>query len=87
MEDFKKITEEMETIKVRSDKYQNDFINGSNGSCSVSVAVLFSSGNPNHNETQRKELESMQLAFIKLKDLIDLAMVRLASAEKKIDDL
>ena len=87
MEDFKKITEEMETIKVRLDKYLNDFINGSNGSCSVSAAVPSSLDNPNHKEAQRKELDSMQLAFTKLKNLVDSAMVRLVSAEKKIDDL
>ena len=62
MEDFKKITEEMKTIKVRLDKYQNDFINGSNGRCSVSAAVPSSSGNPNDNEAQRKELESIYAA-------------------------
>ena len=33
------------------DKYQNDFINGSNGSCSVSADVP-SLGNPNHKEAQ-----------------------------------
>ena len=87
MEDFKKITKKTETIKVRLDKYQNDFRNGSNGSCSASVAVSSSSGNPNPNEAQRKELESMQVAFTKLKNLVDSAMLRLASPEKKIDDL
>ena len=86
MEDFNKIIEKMETIKVRLDKYQNDFINGSNGSCSVSTAVP-SLGYPNHKEAQRKELDSMQLAFTKLKNLFDSAMVRFTSAEKKIDDL
>ena len=44
MEDFKRITEEMETIKVCLDKYQNDFINDSNGSCSVPAAVVSSLG-------------------------------------------
>ena len=77
----------MEKIMVRLDKYQNDFINGSNGSCSVSAAVPSSLSNPNHKEAQRKELESMQLDFTKLKNLVDSAMVRLASAEKKKDDL
>ena len=87
MEDLKKITKETETIKVRLDKYQNDFINGSNGSCSVSAAVYSSSGSPNPNEAQWKELESMQVAFTKLKNLVDSTMLRLASPEKKIDDL
>ena len=33
---------------------------------------------------QRKTSESMQLAFTKLKDFVDSAMVRLASSEKKL---
>ena len=85
MEDFKKIIEEMEAIKLRLDKYRNHEVNGSNDSYSVSAAVPSSSGNPNHNEAQSKELESMQLTFTKLKSLVDSAMVR--SAEKKLDDL
>ena len=52
MKDFKKVTEKMEVIKVRLDKYQNDFINDSNNSSFVSAAVP-SLGNPNHNEAQK----------------------------------
>ena len=48
MKDFEKITEEMEAIKVHLDTYQNDLINGSNASCSVSAAVPSFLGNPNH---------------------------------------
>ena len=56
----------MRVMKVHLD---NDFINDSNGSSSVSAAVP-SSGNPSHNEAQTKELESIKLAFIKLEILL-----------------
>ena len=91
MEDFKKtIRLEMESMKERLDKYQNDFHSKKSiteSTVDTAEDSFVDHPSPAAIDAQKTELEEMQLAYTKLKDLVDSALVRLAAAERKMDNL
>ena len=87
MEDYKKITEDVLSLKQRLDKYQADFDNRL-ANCiadpinNTNALIL----DENIAALQKKELEEMQIAYTKLRGSLDSALERIAAAEQKIDD-